>query len=144
MLTERGDDRDHLEAVSKTPVGAASRRDSVSIAPRWRSHDRLLGPNQLLRPLLVDLRGDNGCRIGAPTAATHDADHRSGQALSAAVHRTRVDGIIFSSRFTGDTCFALFDRSLEKIRYLGTERLVNHPDVLAALERYRIELEPKE
>ena len=93
---------------------------------------------------LVDLRGDNGRRIGAPTAATHDADHRSGQALSAAVHCTEADGIIFSSRFTGDTCFALFNRSLEKIRYLGIERLVNHPDILAALERYRIQLEPNE
>lgn len=93
---------------------------------------------------LIDMRGDNGRRIGAPTAATHDADHRSGRALSAAIHRTVADGIVFSSRFTGDNCFALFDRSLEKIGYLSTQRLVNHPEILAALERYQIALEPNE
>ncbi len=45
-----------------------------------------------IEPLsLVDLRHDGPVRIGAPTAVTHDADHRAGKSVSAATYANVPD-----------------------------------------------------
>ena len=91
---------------------------------------------------LIDLRGDGAVRIGAPSAVVHDGNHAAGRALSAAVHAgvPEADGILFSSRFTGDTCVAVFDRAFGRLRALGVAELNRHVDFLDALDDYDIVL----
>ena len=91
---------------------------------------------------LVDLRGDGPVRIGAPSAVAHDGNHAAGRALSAAVHGgvPEADGFLFASRFTGDSCVAVFDRALGRLRAGGTAELVRHAEFLDALDDYDIVL----
>ena len=91
---------------------------------------------------LVDLRGDGPVRIGAPSAVAHDGNHAAGRALSAAVHAgvPEADGFLYPSRFTGDTCVAVFDRSFGKLKLLGIDELVRHAGLLDALDDYSIVL----
>ena len=96
---------------------------------------------------LVDLRGDGPVRIGAPSAVAHDGNHAAGRALSAAVYAgvPEADSFAYSSRFTGDTCVAVFDRSFGKLKLLRTDELVRHAVFLDALDDYGIVLtEPPE
>lgn len=91
---------------------------------------------------LVDLRGDGPVRIGAPSAVAHDGNHAAGRALSAAVHGgvPQADGFLFTSRFTGDLCVAVFDRSFGRLRVSGTAELVRHTEFLDTLDEYDIVL----
>ena len=96
---------------------------------------------------LIDLRGDGPVRIGAPSAVMHDGNHAAGRALSAAVHASvpEADGFLFASRFTGDTCVAVFERAFGKLTLLGIDELVRHAGFLDALDDYDIVLtEPPE
>ena len=81
-------------------------------------------------------------RIGAPSAVAHDGNHAAGRALSAAVHAClpEADGFLFPSRFTGDTCVAVFDRAFGKLTALDIADLARHVDFLDALDDYDIVL----
>ena len=97
-----------------------------------------------IEPLaLVDLRGDGPVRIGAPTAVTHDADHRAGRALSGATYRnvSEADGFVYRSRFTGHTCVAVFDRATAKLGVRVVRALVDHPKFAEVLSDYEIALD---
>ena len=89
---------------------------------------------------LVDLRGDGPIRIGAPTAVVHDANHAAGRTLSAAVYHDvpEADGFLFSSRFTGKACVAVFDRALTKLRSVSVQTLMEDAEFLRALDDYDI------
>ena len=91
---------------------------------------------------LIDLRGDGPVRIGAPSAVTHDGNHAAGRALSATAHAdvAEADGFLFPSRFTGDTCVAVFDRAFGKLKALDIAELVCHVEFLDALDDYGIVL----
>ena len=67
---------------------------------------------------LVDLRGDGPVRMGVPTDAVRAADPSLGQAWAKAFHdhAAAPDGIVYPSRFDGETNLALFDRALGKVR----------------------------
>jgi hypothetical protein len=75
---------------------------------------------------LVDLRGDGPVRMGVPTDAVRAADPVLGQAWSLAFHEhsAKPDGIIYPSRFDGETNVALFDRALTKVRARRVVRLL--------------------
>lgn len=97
-----------------------------------------------IEPLaLVDLRDDGPVRIGAPTAVAHDADHRAGQALSAATYRDvpTADGFVYQSRFTADSCVAVFDRATAKLAVRDAEALAQHPKFAEVLSDYEIALD---
>ena len=81
-------------------------------------------------------------RVGAPSAVAHDGNHAAGRTLSAAVHAVlpEADGFLFASRFTGDTCVAVFDRPFGSLRVLGAAELVRHVEFLDALDDYGIVL----
>ena len=90
----------------------------------------------------MDLRGDGPVRISAPSAVAHDGNHAAGRALSAAVHAgiPEADGFLFPSRFTGDSCVAVFDRAFGKLTALDIAELVRHVEFLDALDDYGIVL----
>ena len=65
--------------------------------------------------------------IGAPSAVVNDGNHvRAGRGLSSLVHGgvPEADGFMFTSRFTGDSCVAIFERALGRL----------HTELLEALD----------
>jgi len=91
---------------------------------------------------LVDLRDDGPIRIGVPTAVCHDANHSAGRALSAAIVSQvgEADGLVYTSRFTGDLCFAIFDHAFAKLEKQSVAPLIEHQALIDALEEYDISL----
>lgn len=91
---------------------------------------------------LVDLRDDGPARIGAPTAVTHDTNHAAGRSLSSATYMNvpEADGFLYTSRFTGHTCVAVFDRAVGKLAVRETTSLIELPDFLQTLIDYDISL----
>lgn len=92
--------------------------------------------------LLLDLR-DTGCLdIGAPTDAARARHFAAGQALGRSVYTEHpdVDGLIYASRLTGDDCFAVFDRALDKFVVLDAGELKDHPQLPMLLEHRGIQL----
>ncbi len=89
---------------------------------------------ELLRSRLRDIR------LGRVFRVIH-RDRRS-TPLGAAVHagRPEADGFLFPSRFTGDTCVAVFDRSFGKLAALDIADIAGHVDFLDALDDYDIVL----
>ena len=91
---------------------------------------------------LVDLRADGPVRMGAPTAVIHDAHHAAGRALSAAVYSDLpdVDGILYPSRFTTETCVAVFDRAIHKLQAADVAPLMALSGLEEVLSDYEITL----
>ncbi|MYH16204.1 MAG: RES family NAD+ phosphorylase [Gammaproteobacteria bacterium] len=91
---------------------------------------------------MIDLRGDRPLRIGASSAVAHDGNHAAGRALSAAVHEglPEAHGFLFTSRFTGDLCVAVFDRAFTRLQAVDAAELVQHAEFLDALDQYDIVL----
>lgn len=92
---------------------------------------------------LVDLHHDGPVRIAAPTAVVHDTNYASGRALGRATRAQvpQADGFAYASRFTGETCFAVFDRALGALWNLSLTPLDKHPDFFRTLNDYGIRLE---
>lgn len=72
----------------------------------------------------------------------HDGNQAAGRALSAAVHagEPEVDGLLFSSRFTGDAYLAVFERAFGKLTVFDIDELVRYAECLDALKDYGIAL----
>lgn len=101
----------------------AARRRPRSPRRSWRRRRREL-PGADAEPALIDLRGDGPVRIGAPSAGK----------------LPKADGFVFASRFTGDSCVAIFERALGRLRPTGIAELVRHTEFLEALDDYDIVL----
>ncbi len=73
---------------------------------------------------------------------THDGNHAAGRALSATAYAdvAETDGFLFPSRFTGDTCVAVFNRAFGKLKALDIAELVRHVEFLDAFDDYGIVL----
>jgi hypothetical protein len=84
-------------------------------------------PGQKLN--LRDLRGSGCLEIGAPTDAVRARHLAAGQALARAVYEEHpdVDGVVYSSRLTGEDCLAVFDRAVENLVVLKIWELKDHP-----------------
>ena len=127
------------ETLGRNRLARRRRRE----LPRTEIESRLVVSIRSTGPLgLIDLRGDGPVRIGAPSAVVHDGNHAAGRALSAAVHAgvPEADGFLFSSRFTGDVCVAVFERAFGKLTAFDIAELVRHAEFLDALEDYGIAL----
>lgn len=127
------------ESVARNRFTRRQRRE----LPRTEIEDRWIVAIGSLEPLrLVDLRTDGPIRIAAPTAVAHDSNHRAGRALSAATCAgvPAADGFIYSSRFTGHVCVAVFDRAFRKLHCTGVHPLIESRDLLDALDEYEITL----
>lgn len=91
---------------------------------------------------MVDLRGDGCTRIGIPTDTVNARNHAAGRAFARYIHarHTDIDGIVYTSRLTGDDVYAVFDRSAGKLVLAETGLLKDHPELKDILQRYRIRL----
>ena len=92
--------------------------------------------------VLLDLRGDGCARIGAPTDAVRARNHAAGRTLARTIHSEHADveGLLYTSRLTGQDIYAVFDRGVEKLASLDTGRLEDHPELPEVLERHGIGL----
>ena len=91
---------------------------------------------------LLDLRGDGCARLGAPSDTVRARNHAAGRALGRAVHdgHPDIDGFLFPSRLTGADVYALYDRSVAKLRAGEPGPLAEHPELPAVLERHGIRI----
>jgi hypothetical protein len=80
--------------------------------------------------------------LGAPTDAALARHQAAGQALGRAVYEEHrdIDGLLYSSRLTGEDCIAVFDRAVKKLAVLETGELKSHPELPRLLEQHRIRL----
>lgn len=91
---------------------------------------------------LLDLRADGCTRIGAPTDVVQARNHAAGRALGKAIHAEHadVDGLVYTSRLTGEDVYAIYGRSVAKLKAGDVGRLEEHVDLPGVLARHGIGL----
>lgn len=62
---------------------------------------------------MLDVRGDAAMLLNVPTDAISGRNQKAGRAFSRDLHdQTRLDGILYSSRFTRQDCVMLYERAV--------------------------------
>jgi len=91
---------------------------------------------------LLDLRGDGCVRLGVGTDAIRAEDHGEGRTLGRNLHDdpANLDGILFSSRLTGQDVYAIFDRATNKLIAETARELSDDMRLPEILDRYGITL----
>ena len=92
--------------------------------------------------MLLDLRADGCTRIGAPTDVVQARNHAAGRAFGKTIHAEHadIDGLVYASRLTGQDVYAVYDRSVRKLRAGDVGLLEEHVELPGVLERHRIGL----
>ncbi len=94
------------------------------------------------RLTLLDVRADGCTRIGAPTDVVQARNHAAGRAFGKTIHAEHadVDGLVYTSRLTGNDAYAIYDRSVMKLKTGDIGQLEEHVELPDVLERHRIGL----
>ncbi len=94
------------------------------------------------RLTLLDLRADGCTRIGAPTDVVQARNHAAGRSFGKAIHAEHadVDGLVYASRLTGEDVYAVYDRSVGKLKAGDVGLLEEHVELPGVLERHGIGL----
>ena len=94
------------------------------------------------RLTLLDLRADGCTRIGAPTDVVQARNHAAGRAFGKTIHAEHadVDGLVYASRLTGEDVYAIYDRSVRKLKAGDVGQLDAHVGLPDVLERHGIAL----
>ncbi len=88
---------------------------------------------------LLDLRGQAAYDLGIDSDAKGARAHQSGQDLAERLHReSRIDGILYHSRFSDRDCVAVFDRAFGKISATSPIPLVTVAALTTEIERLKI------
>ena len=88
---------------------------------------------------LLDLTGDHGYRLGINTDAIRGRTHQPGQLFAEElVSQIGHDGILYSSRLTGATCFALFDTAISTLHGAPAVQLLRVAGLAGELSRLEI------
>ena len=98
---------------------------------------------ELSAPLtILDLRSDGCTRIGAPTDVVQARNHAAGRAFGKTIHAEHadIDGLVYASRLTGKDVYAIYDRSVIKLKAGDVGQLEEHVELPGVLERHGIEL----
>ena len=92
--------------------------------------------------MLLDLRADGCTRIGAPTDVVQARNHAAGRAFGKAIHAEHadIDGLVYASRLTGQDVYAVYDRSVGKLKAADVGLLEEHVELPGVLERHGIGL----
>ena len=86
------------------------------------------------RLTLLDLRADGCTRIGTPTDVVQARNHAAGRAFGKTIHAAQadVDGLVYSSRLTGEDVYAIYERSVEKLKAGDVGKLDDHVELQEA------------
>ncbi len=89
---------------------------------------------------LLDLRNGNAIRSGVPTDVVRCSNHKDGQHFSEFVHRqmSSIDGLLYSSRFTGIACIGVYNRAFVKLTSGASPLPLSGPVLTAALANWNI------
>ncbi|MDQ0564134.1 hypothetical protein QO004_005952 [Rhizobium mesoamericanum] len=85
---------------------------------------------------MVDLRDDKAIKMGVPTDVAKSSKQSLAREWAVAFHehRDQVNGIIYPSRLNGRTNVAVFDRSIGKLKAVGTTGLIRAPGLANVLD----------
>ncbi|MFA6032691.1 MAG: RES family NAD+ phosphorylase [Myxococcota bacterium] len=91
---------------------------------------------------LVDLRGDNGVRMGVPTDVVRAQRQNLARQWSLAFHEhpSQPDGILYPSRLNGETNLAIYNRSIGKLQPKRVVTLLGALGLAQILEDFRVGL----
>lgn len=91
---------------------------------------------------LVDLRGDNGVRMGVPTDVVRAQRQNLARQWSLAFHEhpSQPDGILYPSRLNGATNLAIYNRSIGKLQPKRVVTLLGALGLAQILEDFRMGL----
>lgn len=91
---------------------------------------------------LVDLRGDNGVRMGVPTDVVRAQRQTLARQWSLAFHEhpSQPDGILYPSRLNGATNLAIYNRSIGKLQPKRVVTLLGALGLAQILEDFRVGL----
>ncbi len=105
---------------------------------RWVTFNSL--PGKALN--LINLTFDGAMKLGAPTDAAKARSHSAGRALAKSIYADHpdVDGFLYESRLTGMECFAIFDRTVAKLRVLEVGEVTTHPLLPSVLKMHDVAL----
>ena len=94
------------------------------------------------RLTLLDLRADGCTRIGAPTDVVQARNHSAGRSFGKTIHAEHadVDGLVYASGLTGKDAYAIYDRSVGKLKAGDVGQLEEHVELAGVLERHGIGL----
>ena len=103
-----------------------------------------MGVRQICEELRVSLgtrriqRLQYGGGDPAPTDVVKARDHAAGRAFGKTIHAEKadVDGLVYASRLTGEGVYAIYDRSVVKLKAGDVGRLEEHVDLPAVLARH--------
>ena len=91
---------------------------------------------------ILDLRTDGCTRIGAPTDVVQARNHAAGRAFGKTIRgeHADIDGLVYASRLTGEDVYAIYDRSVVKLKAGDVGQLEVHVELPGVLERHGIGL----
>ena len=94
------------------------------------------------RLTLLDLGADGCTRIGAPTDVVQARNHAAGRAFGKIIHaeHAELDGLVYASRLTGEHVYAIYGRSVRKLKAGDVGQLEEHEELPGVLERHGIGL----
>lgn len=88
---------------------------------------------------LLDLRGSGAYELGVDTDANRAKAHRTGQDLSEALHQqTKIDGILYDSRFTAKPCVVIYDRAFHHLEATKPVGLLHVGALSSELKRLHV------
>lgn len=99
-------------------------------------YDRHYAEIAVVAPLtMVDLRDDGPIKMGVPTNVAKASKQSLARQWAVAFHEhvSQVDDIIYPSRLNGHTNLAVFDRSIGKLKAVGTTKLIRAPGLATVL-----------
>ncbi|HTN96464.1 MAG TPA: RES family NAD+ phosphorylase [Nordella sp.] len=83
---------------------------------------------------MIDLRASGLLKLGVTTDATHAKRQDDGRRLSQNLyHNFNIDGLLYSSRLTGEDCLAIYDRAIAKLKAGKAVNVSRLPTFLPAL-----------
>ncbi len=93
---------------------------------------------------LVDLRGDGCVQMGVPSDVPRSSNQSLARRWSLAFyqHPSQPDGIIFPSRLNEETCVAIYDRAVTKLRDVGHIALIDALGFAQVLDDLLVALAP--
>lgn len=130
------DNRQGPVRASPNPEGRVSRDCGTGVGPH------IGGTRHGADASRLDLRADRCTRIGAPTDVVQARNHAAGRAFGKVIHASHedVDGLVYSSRLTGEDVYAIYERSVRKLNVGEVGQLEEHVELPDVLERHGIGL----
>ena len=122
-------------------VGQSGYRELPAKIRSSVAYSHVVIPSSCNMPFL-DLRGAGCHAIRVPTDTVRGIDHSPGRSLGARIyahHKDQVDGIVFHSRHTGASVYAVFSWALSRLnRGASSGQIENHTDLADVMRAHRI------